>query len=156
MSTQSEASEARWPLVDTVQRGLDINRRRTALGIGSIKEFARATTRQGGRDVRGVSVDAITAAEKGEASERTYLRLESWLDALEREAGYNPGELLASAEAELAAGPASDIIEFDVEGPSSKWHVHAKASKGNADEAIQALAKLIRQLREDDGDDATD
>lgn len=133
---------AQWPVVDKQQRGQAITRRRVALGIRSVNEFQKLT---------GVSRNAITGAEEGRGSENTYVRLETWLDQREEESGYEPGEVLRVAETREAGQVGEpEVIEFEVEGPSSRWRVHAKASKGNADEAIDALAKLIHQLREDD------
>lgn len=132
---------AQWPAVNKQQRGQAITRRRVSLGIRSVNEFRKLT---------GVSRNAITAAEEGHGSENTYVRLETWLDRREEESGYEPGEVLRTAEARDAPPEELAVMEFDVEGPSKRWHVRAKASKGNADEAIAALAKLIHELNQEE------
>lgn len=119
-------------------------RRRLELGINSVNKFQQMT---------GVSRNAITAIEQGRGSENSRARLEAWLDKYEEDAGWGAGEVLRAAEArDSPPSEEPEVMEFEVEGPSAKWRVHAKATKGNADEAIAAVAKLIHQLREDDGE----
>jgi len=148
MSQETAARTARWPVVDTgdaIERGQAIKQRRLDVGIGTVKEFARATTRLGNRDVRGVSVSAITAAEKGEASERTYERLESWLDRFEED--YSPGEE-SPPEPEVAVQSEGgmDVVEFHIDAIG----VTVKGPVANLDELRSAVEKLIRGTTRDD------
>lgn len=140
-------SAAELPSVTRNERGDEIRQRRAAQGMTKA-DLQRAITEHQGKPI---SIDAITAAEAGTASETTYMRIEAFLDHREEEAGFEPGETLRPVED--VPPPPNDVIEFDVEGPSSKWRVHAKASKGNADETIEALTKLIASLRDGDGPD---
>lgn len=59
---------------DRQRRGAAILRRRTALGVFSVTDFARRT---------GKNRDTISAAESGRASDATYAELETWLDSQE-------------------------------------------------------------------------
>lgn len=65
-------------LMGTETRGHAIKARRLAHGIKSVHELARKS---------GVSREAVTAAERGDASKETYERLEAWLDRFDEETG---------------------------------------------------------------------
>lgn len=102
----------------------------------------------------GETIDRATVGriEDGTAGDSTYDRVEAWLAKRER--------LLGKPVAEVASRPAEvdpssqdlEVMEFEVEGPTTKWRVHAKATKGNADEAVAAIAKLLAMLPEPPGD----
>ena len=89
-------------------RGRAIKTRRFRHGIKSVRQLAIQS---------GVSREAATAAEEGQASELTYERLEAWLDTLEEEAG---------ADVKPAKGPrmvtisgARGDVDVVVSGPIS-------------------------------------
>lgn len=131
--------------VDKTARGQAITRRRVTLGIRSINEFAAVTQ---------VSRGAITAAEDGRGSENTYVRLETWLDRREEESGFEPGEVLRTAEARDAPADRPPLIQFDVQGPTETqaWKVTTKYTPGFGDEAVADLRKLIHGLMEELGE----
>ncbi|QZY29789.1 helix-turn-helix transcriptional regulator [Nocardioides coralli] len=103
--------------VETVSNGADvgvavaIKRRRIGLGLKSVREFAERS---------GVSREAVTAAERGMASQRTYERLEAWLESAERERGTarddNVVEFRLTGEAGIdvvVRGPVTDMSELE-------------------------------------------
>lgn len=132
--------------VDKTARGQAITRRRVTLGIKSVNEFAAITQ---------VSRGAITAAEDGRGSENTYVRLETWLDRREDEAGFEPGEVLRDAErkerAEAAKDepPQLDTVEFRIAG-NFGVDVIVKGPVADMDKLESAVTRLVRELREKD------
>lgn len=97
-------------------------------GLRSVREFAERT---------GLARETVTRAEHGEASEGTYQRLESWLDAFEHEVGAD--------EAEPA--PRIEQLEFVVEGDFGvKVTVRGPISDRPALEA--SVSNIIRSIRE--------
>lgn len=106
------------------ERGAEIQRRRLAHGLRSLREFAERA---------GVSREAITNAEKGVASEGTYLRLEAWLDAYDHELG----------EDEPMSG--IEQLEFLIEGEGVSVTVKGPVSDREALEA--SVANIIRNIR---------
>jgi transcriptional regulator with XRE-family HTH domain len=93
--------------VDQESRGRLIRDRRVALGIMSVREFAKAT---------GLSRNAVTAAEAGDASEITYARLEAWLDNFEHEIGSEAEEAPKTVTIKMSGDFGVEIV---VEGPVS-------------------------------------
>lgn len=107
------------------ERGAEIQRRRLVHGMRSLREFAERA---------GVSREAVTNAERGSASEGTYLRLEAWLDAYDHELGAD--EPAPSVE-QLVVVVDGDRVEVTVSGP-----IRDPA-------ALEAsVAKLVRGIRE--------
>lgn len=78
--------------VDSDERGRSIERRRVTLGYTQ-RQLHELMESRG----QGISRGALGRAEKGQASNSTYVRLEVFLDQLEEEMGYAAGEVLASA-----------------------------------------------------------
>lgn len=108
---------------DVHDRGAAIKRRRLALGIKSVNEFAKAT---------GIDRGAVTRAEAGTASEGTLDRLEAWLDDFEKETGEDePGEPLR-----ITMRGVYGIEEIVVEGPVD-----------HPDELVASVARLMDELR---------
>jgi len=110
-------------------RGHSIKARRLALGIKSLREFAERT---------GVDRQAVTKAESGHGSESTYERLEAWLDRFEEETGNDV--------------PGDDYIEFRLSGVFGVDSIVARAPVKNVAELEQSIARLVRELRDRDGD----
>lgn len=107
-------------------RGVAIKRRRLALGIKSVNEFAKVT---------GIDRGAVTRAESGTASEGTLDRLEAWLDDIEQETGHDE----PTAEPEplrITMRGVYGIEEVVVEGPVD-----------HPDELVASVARLIDELR---------
>lgn len=106
------------------ERGLRIKARREAHGIKHMTEFAERT---------GVSREAATKAEQGQASEGTYQRLEAWLDAFDREVGEHDS-------------PAIEQIEFTVEGDFGV-KVTVKGPISDRAALEDSVTKIIRSIR---------
>lgn len=119
--------EADSPLVDTVERGESIRRRRMALGIRSVREMAIRS---------GVSRGAATAAEHGEGSSGTYDRLEAWL---------------ASQEQPASQPVSLEQIEFTVSGDFGVT-VTVKGPISDRSALEESVAKIIRSIRAETGD----
>lgn len=106
-------------------RGEDVRRRRLALGIKSLREFADAT---------GIDREALSRVEKGEAASGTYDRAEAWLDRTEAEDGGAPDG--AASPIRLTFHDVYGIGEIIVEGPADR-----------PDELTEAVAKLLEGIR---------
>lgn len=107
------------------ERGKDIQRRRMAHGFTSLRKFAEATR---------VTREAVKNAERGTASEGTYLRLESWLDDFDHSTGEDEPE------------PVIQQLEFFIEGEDVKVTVKGPVSDR---EALKAdVADIIRSVRQ--------
>lgn len=118
--------------MDNAERGELIRRRRMALGIRSVSEFATLT---------GVSRSATGAAEHGEGAKGTYERLEAWLADRERAEG---------REVTTAPPMPLEQIEFTVEGD---FGVKVTVKGPIADRAAleDSVTKIIRSIREGGG-----
>jgi hypothetical protein len=130
-------------VVENAGRGEAIQRRRLRLGIDSIHAFADAT----GKD-RG----ALTRAENGTASERTYTFLEAWLDAREHEM-----ESERDAAAELAAPPANGIpgvVTIEMQGVFGVEQVTFSGPAGQGAEVAKLAAEFMRNARKQAADDS--
>lgn len=112
--------------VTTEERGARIKARREAHGIRYITEFAERT---------GVSREAVTKAEAGQASEGTYQRLEAWLDAFDHEVG------------EDDPSPGVEQIEFVVEGDFGV-KVTVRGPITSREDLQAAATEIIRSIRE--------
>ena len=89
------------------QRSKAIKARRIAQGWTQ-REFARRARES--REAHGISREAITAAETGQAREDTYIRLEAFLDAWEHEVGEDlPG-----------LPPPVRVVELEIEGKAGR------------------------------------
>lgn len=116
-----------------VERGELIRRRRMALGIRSVSEFAAKTK---------VSRSATSAAEHGEGSVGTYERLEAWLTDRER----------AEGDTRSVEPMQLDQIEFTVEGDFGV-KVTVKGPITDRSALEDSVAKIIRSIREGAPDD---
>lgn len=105
-------------------RGQELTRRRKELHIFTISEFARRA---------GKTRNAVSAAESGEASPATYDELEAWLDS-------------QIPEALQALADLPDPIEFDVTGPTTRWHVVVRGPMERADEVRRQVSELLRDI----------
>lgn len=103
-------------------QALAIKRRRIGLGLKSVREFAERS---------GVSREAVTAAERGIASQRTYDRLEAWLDRAEREHGSTRDD---------------GYVEFRLTGDSG-IDVVIRGPVGDMAELEATVTRLIREMR---------
>lgn len=83
-------------------------------------------------DASGVSREAITAAEAGNASEGTYQRLEAWLDAFDEETGHDLPEPPGPVRFRLTGNFGVEVI---VEGPVE-----------NISELEESVERLIRHM----------
>lgn len=115
------------PVTDDAERGEAIRRRRLAQGFRSLRQFAERS---------GVSREAVTAAERGEARGDTYQRLEAFLDAFEHEVGEDE--------------PVVQMLEVTVEGENVRAIVRAPAGDPAALE--EAVAAIIRALKSSPND----
>lgn len=121
-----------WPVVND-ERGRAIQRRRLRLGIGSVSEFARELK---------LDRQTIVRAESGQASERTYMLLETWLSEREIEFGMQP-EPAADEAAPAAADP---VVEFRV-GGNFGVDVVVAGPVSNLPELEAAVGRLLDRLR---------
>lgn len=105
-------------------RGHGIKRRRLALGIKSVREFAEAS---------GIDREALGKAERGQGSAGTYDRAESWLASKEEELGHDepPAEPLRFTFHDVYG-----IGELIVEGPVD-----------HPDELVASITKLLSEIR---------
>ncbi|HEX6684342.1 MAG TPA: hypothetical protein VF062_16180 [Candidatus Limnocylindrales bacterium] len=105
-------------------RGLGVRRRRLGLGIKSVREFAERS---------GVSREAVTAAENGTASNRTYGRLEAWLNRAEH--------------ADSAGAADQGQVEFRVSGGLGV-DVVVRGPVADLAELEASVTRLIREVRQ--------
>lgn len=106
-------------------RGQRIQRRRIALGLGSVTAFAEAS---------GFNYDTLARVEKDTASERMVANVEAWLDRME--AG-TPGEAVEEAgPIRLTLHGVYGVEEIIVEGPVD-----------HPDELAEAVGKILERLR---------
>lgn len=137
---------------DRINRGTSIRRRRLAHGIRSVRDFAERT---------GLSRDAITGAEKGSSktTEVTYERLEAWLDDYDHKTQLDtrasdagevvPPGAVPSTDASTDLSMAPDVVEVEVEGPSTKWRVRFRGHADEADSLREQAQKLLRDMDSD-------
>lgn len=121
------------------QRGKDITRRRLAHGLRSVREFAERT---------GLSREAVTKAEAGTASEGTYQRLESWLDAFDEEVGDDTRQ----PDAPLS----NQLVTFEVEGLYGVGKFTVAGPPDEADANEERFARLLDRIikaQRGEGDD---
>lgn len=123
---KNETRGGDWLTVTPEERGEAIRRRRTAHGLRSVREFAERT---------GLSREAVTKAERGDASEGTYQRLEAWLDAFDHEVGEDG-----------PPPPVVEQIEFVIEGD---FGVKVTVKGPITDRAAleDSVTKIIRSIR---------
>lgn len=105
-------------------RGHGIKSRRLALGIKSVREFAEAS---------GISREALTAAERGEASAGTYERAEAWLDSFEEEAGHDE--------------PSVEPIRFTFHDIYGIGELIVEGPVDHPDELVASITKLLAEIR---------
>lgn len=106
-------------------RGVAIKRRRLALGIKSVNEFAKVT---------GIDRGAVTRAEAGQASANTLDRLEKWLDDIEGETGHDePSEV--------------EPLRITLRGVYGIEEIVAEGPVDHPDELVASVARLIDELR---------
>jgi transcriptional regulator with XRE-family HTH domain len=128
---------AQFTTVDNRGRGAAIERRRLRLGIDSIHAFADAT----GKD-RG----ALTRAESGTASERTYKFLEAWLDAREHENSSERDDAGLDAPEPVRAAPG--IVTIEMHGVFGIENVTFSGPADQADEVSRLAAEFMRNARD--------
>ena len=105
------------------ERGAEIKRRRLALGIDSIHKFAEATERDR---------QTLTRVEEGTSTKQTYEWVEHWLDRIEEETG---------SDAPAASSPLR-VTFHDLYGIGE-----VIIEAGNPDEAAEAVARLLAEVR---------
>lgn len=135
------ATALQLPVVNA-QRGLQIQRRRLTLGIPSVNAFAK--------ELR-MDRQTLTRAEAGQASERTYQRLEAWLSDKEHEFGMDSPNVPAAADVQV---PSDDLVEFRV-GGNFGVDVVVRGPIANLGELEQAVGRLLDKLRSEDGGGGT-
>jgi len=99
-----------------------------ANGLRSVREFAERT---------GLSREAVTKAERGEASEGTYQRLEAWLDAFDEEVGDDTSKREASG----------GLVTFRAQGIFGAADVTVAGPVENTAELAEQFARLLDNLR---------
>lgn len=115
------------------ERGAEIQRRLDALGI-SDREFYEKT---------GIDRKTLKRAIAGTPGTRasTYIAISAALDRLER-----------MVHGDAAGRPDSDYVEFTVEGNFGVRAV-VKGPVKDMDELQRAVARLVREMRQEDGND---
>lgn len=124
---QSGVESGTLPGVTHEERGKEIARRRMAHGLRSVREFAERT---------GLSREAVTKAERGDASEGTYQRLESWLDAFDEEVGDDTSK-----------GGSGGLVTFRAQGVFGAADVTVAGPVENTAELAEQFARLLDNLR---------
>lgn len=120
-----------FPVSDDETRGQKIRQRRMHHGIKSVRELASKS---------GISREALTAAEKDEASVGTYERIEAWLSAFEEETGADD-----PTSAPPNGGP---TVEFHVTG-NFGVDVVGKGPVSHIGEIEAAVERLVRAAQAD-------
>lgn len=128
VAAELPASQADLSVVtnDKQRRGQELARRREAHRLSVMGLSA----------VSGVSRNTIAAAEAGGASVESLERLEACLDELDEKAGIDTSTPPANS---------AEMIEFDITGPSTAWHVVVRAPAERADEARHQAVELLRE-----------
>lgn len=127
-TTNVNGTRAQSGLVTNEDRGAEVQRRRLALGIDSLRAFAEAT----GRD-RGT----LKQAEEGTSSTATLDWLEAWLSRQEEENGLDdPGGAHTPIRVTFHDVTTSSIGEIIVEGPSD-----------HPDDLIATISRLLMEVR---------
>ena len=116
-------------VVDNSERGAVIKRRRLRMGIKSLRTFA---------DELGMDRGAVTKAERGEASENTLLRIETWLDDKEHE---------MSSDAE-EAGAHDQTVTIKMAGVYGIEDVTISGPVDHLAELKDLAVELMRDVRE--------
>lgn len=129
---------ADWHFVEQREaRGRELARRRVGLGIATLVDFARET---------GVDRKTLARAERGEASENTFLRLESWLDQRETRVSGASGEVSAVTTREVDSQD-PDTIRVHVTGPHAEWKILVEGPRGDGDELARLASMVASQVR---------
>jgi transcriptional regulator with XRE-family HTH domain len=133
-ATELTTSGANLRPVTNEDRGREITRRRLALGLNNVSQFAEAT----GRDRQ-----TITRVEQGVASDQTYDWIEAWLTRIEEETGLDEPTPVAASPIRVTFHDVttSSIGEIIVEGPSDQ-----------PDELIATIARLLSEVRKGTGE----
>lgn len=111
--------------MDDTSRGEALKRRRLALGIKSLREFAEGT---------GIDRGALAKAEQGVASDGTYERAEAWLTRQEVENGHDDE-------------PAAGGTEVTLRGVYGIDELIYKSPSQDPDIVAEAVSKLLEQLK---------
>ena len=124
-------NKAHLTVVDNTERGALIQQRRLRMGIGSTRKFA---------DALGMDRGAVTKAERGEASENTFLRIETWLDDKDHE---------MSSESEEASSAAADqVVTIKMAGVYGIEDVTISGPVDHLAELKDLAVELMRDVRE--------
>lgn len=121
--------------VEKLRRGKAIKRRREAHGIRSLRQWA---------EVAGINRATLAKVEDGTGSDEMLSRAEAFLDRLDAERSMDTRE----PEAPVALDPelSQDLIEFDITGPRTEWHVVVRGPAEIADELRRQAAELLRDI----------
>lgn len=120
---------------DVERRGRLITNRRIAHGIKSQRQFAEET---------GIHRATLAKVEAGTGTEEMVQRVEEFLDSLDLERGVDTRTTEPSVEVEPLAGP--DVIEFEVTGPRTEWHVVVRGPAELADQLRHQAGELLKDL----------
>lgn len=115
---------------DLARRGRILTQRRMRHGIRHISEAA---------DLADMDRKTVARAESGIASASSIEALESFYDRLDAEKGIDTSDAQA-----LAPGEQQELIEFDIEGPTTAWHVVVRGPIDSADEVRRQASELLR------------
>jgi hypothetical protein len=103
-------------------RGEALRRRRLACGIKSVRELQQRS---------GISREAITSAEAGNASAATYERLDAWFTRQEA----------------AGAHASSSLVEFEVHSDAGV-RVVVRGPISDAEELERSVARIIQSIRQ--------
>lgn len=95
----------------------------------------------------GLARPTIEKAEAGTSSPDSQDRLEAYYDQLDTEKGVD-----SRPEREAPESEHGDMIEFDITGPTTAWHVVVRAPVEQADEARRQAGELLREWEATRGD----
>lgn len=120
--------------MDLVERGAAIKRRRLALGLANVNQFAAAAVATRERDGNRLDRGTLTKAEQGEASPSKMDEIEHWLETQEVENGHDEDD---------DAG----TIEVTMRGVYGVDELIVKGSPSNPDALAQAVSLILDQLK---------
>lgn len=124
-AAQTETDGADLSVVTALNRAEQIKRRRLALGIKSLREFAKES---------GISREALTAAEDGTASAGTVDRVEAWLTQQEEENGHDD------------SASAGEPLRMTLRGVYGIAEIVVEAPVDHPEELAEAVSRILERF----------